>query len=454
MTLIRQRQYNLDHLPQSILTRLKEMQEERRFRLRTILVRNSDGEWTAPIVVLQAFLTNEEPQIRPSLEFDGIILHERWLLSKEAIEVLHEINDGVIKIADRDIPLKDRQQWSLEHLSARNDYQTHSGVAASLSLPESKTFPDGALLNAQEGIYLPDADTIIRYWVPFTTSHGTSDGRLGGLHILLPEERAAFVSVLSRGDCLDIACRGDLLKVGVQATAAVRIQTGIVHVSQLIKTPKTSMDIPADAHSWDLLLHTEEGEFLDAWGSRSAYSITRVSSESDLHATILAALDRGENLHTEFKPLIALPPDKRREKYKSPDKEKFRETLETIAAMANAEGGQVFLGITDRMELEREGAAVRAWADGELNEENLARYGKALQAKLNDRLILHAPLSLATTIIDGAPVVTIAVARTPNGQTAGLQDDSTFWVRRAATNKSLHPSEWNQYQRQITDMLF
>lgn len=70
MTLIRQRQYNLDHLPQSILTRLKEMQEGRRLRLRTILVRNSDGEWTAPIVVLQAFLTNEEPQIRPRASGD------------------------------------------------------------------------------------------------------------------------------------------------------------------------------------------------------------------------------------------------------------------------------------------------------------------------------------------------------------------------------------------------
>ena len=295
---------------------------------------------------------------------------------------------------------------------------------------------------------------MLQYWLPFAQSHGMSDSRLGHIHVLFPEERAAFIDVLSRGDRLELTCRGRLLTSGVTATAAVKTENEVAHVSKQIDAPHAFITIPEEATSWDLLLHTNEGEFLDFWNSRSAYRITRVSSENDLHATILAALNRGENLHTEFKPLIALPPDKHGEKYKSPDKEKFREILETIAAMANAEGGQVSLGITDRMELEREGAAVRAWADGELNEENLARYGQALQAKLNDRLILHAPLSLATTIIDGAPVVTIGVAQTPNGQAAGLQDDSTFWVRRAATNKSLHPSEWNQYQRQITDMLF
>lgn len=388
------------------------------------------------------------------MEFGEVILHESWLTPEETLQFLKDVDKGDLDIDSLKIDFQDSRYWSLEHLSANNTFQAYSGVVASLQLTNEKFFPDGALLNVRQGVYLPDIETMLQYWLPFAQSHGMSDSRLGHIHVLFPEERAAFIDVLSRGDRLELTCRGCLLTSGVTATAAVKTENEVAHVSKQIDAPHAFITIPKEATSWDLLLHTNEGEFLDFWNSRSAYGVTRVSSESDLHATILAALDRGENLHTEFKPLIALPPDKHGEKYKSPDKEKFREILETIAAMANAEGGQVFRGITDRMELEREGAVVRAWADDELNDESLARYGKALQAKLNDRLILHAPLSLATTIIDDVPIVIIGVARTPNGQAAGLQDDSTFWVRRAATNKSLHPSEWNQYQRQITDMLF
>lgn len=58
MTIIRQRQLNLDGPPEAIVTRLEDMPEIARLRRRAILVRKTDGQWKALIVVVQAHLQN------------------------------------------------------------------------------------------------------------------------------------------------------------------------------------------------------------------------------------------------------------------------------------------------------------------------------------------------------------------------------------------------------------
>lgn len=443
MTSIHLKQGNQDQRPAILTQRISEMSADRRFRLRAILIEKNDAQWGAKIIILQGFrLETTTPDAVSSINLDGVILHESWLSPQDVIAFLDEIDAGTLLIANKTIPLETQPRWSIEQTCTASHFLQSAGLLAQLSLPREEHLSGRDFLDPSRGIYFPDTEALINHWMPFSPAYGHSDGRMGSVHLIIPEERAYFVNVIQDEKFIAAELSGRALDNDIMLGAAIMSHEGLTHVNQTIDGTDAQFSLPASTISWTLILYNTAGEIFDSWTNRYFSALNGISANGDFEASVRAALKQGEGLQIEFKPFLHLPSSQRGQKQEKSQKPKFGEILRTIVAMANADGGQIFLGISDHLELDPKAEVLCEWADTKWNAVILEKYGKALLATLNDQLVLSVPLSVGCEIIDDAPVIMIAVQPNKKGQLSNIRGGWEYWVRRGASNQRLPPSEW------------
>jgi len=358
------------------------------------------------------------------------------------IAFLNEVDTGKLLISRKTIPLETQQHWSIEQTSTSNHFLQTAALLAQFSLPREEHLSGQDFLDAERGIYFPDSETLINYWMPFSPAYGRSDGRMGSVHLIIPEERAYFVNVTHNEKRIKAELSGGTLNNEIMLAAAMMSHDGLAHDSQMVKGTNAQFLLPAGTTSWTLVLYSKAGEVFDSWTNRYFSTLNGMPPNGDFEASVRAALKQGEGLQIEFKPFLHLPMAGRGQKQEKSQKSKFPEILRTIVAMANADGGQVFLGISDHLELDPEAALLRKWAQADWDIGILEKYCKVLLATLNDRLVLSVPLSVSYGTVDDAPIIMITVQPNNKDQLSNIDEDATLWVRRGASNKRVPPSEW------------
>lgn len=203
----------------------------------------------------------------------------------------------------------------------------------------------GPFFDVQSNIFAETIGELATLWTSedFSQQHNTDNT----YHFLIPDQRAWIQAVGIDTDRCTITITGLKLPdplfcavtistyTNTQVQRIVPVQDGIGQL-ELSEAPRTlSVHLIAEGEVLDTFRENEHGS---SWG-RSVLHPNRVTTD-ERFATLADALLTGESDRIEFKASItAAKPDN-----------KSVELLETIVAFANARGGTVYIGITDKGE--------------------------------------------------------------------------------------------------------
>ncbi len=446
------RHLNLRACPKEIVARIKALPEGQKLRRRAIILRGEDTVWRTALITLEAFSSEARtPEPETSMMFDDLVLDETWLQPREAVNFLAALSNAPVDIGPSSVALQEPQHWSLDQLTANNTSMPEAGITAQGKLQFEKAFVQGLYLN-QSGNYFPTLDDAICHWAPFSPCHGTRDGRLGEISIWIPELRVRFDSVRIKENALHIDLAGNEINHGsASVIAAVSSGAAIANERHSVDCASIEIPLPTSYDWWDLALCDAKGNLLDKWSSRDFVRSDRRTGadQMTMEALVREALETGEGQRVEFKPFVDLPAKSNGSPTARTDLKKFLEVAQTAAAMANAGGGHVFLGVNDECALSRDYSKVTKWGEGTLSAELMDGYRRAMLTSLNNIVIMDAPLKIQKVSIDDAIVLAIEI---PNVQQAPaeIRDDKHYYLRRGASNTRLSPSEWNRHQQALS----
>ncbi len=203
----------------------------------------------------------------------------------------------------------------------------------------------GPFFDVESNIFAESIGELATIWTgeDFSQQHNL-DNRY---HLLIPDRRAWIEAIVVDAERCTITVTGSKLPdalfcaltistyAGAQVQRIVPVLDGIGQL-ELSEAPRTlSVHLITQGEVLDTF---RENEHESSWGF-SVLHPNRVETD-ERYATLTEALLTGENDRIEFKASIAAA---------KPDN-KSVELLETIVAFANARGGAVYIGVTDKAE--------------------------------------------------------------------------------------------------------
>ncbi len=209
----------------------------------------------------------------------------------------------------------------------------------------SGTHPSGPFLAPEHHIFAPDVERLTADWLgePFWASRTnlTYEYRLR-----IQDRRARLLELTAEGNGVTVTVEA-MTPEPLYCGALVKTLAGNeqTHVAPVVAS-KAHFDLGESVQNFSTWVMLGDGQPLDSyeetprlatWGAERALFNRPRSSDVAARTPLDVALMGGETQNVEFKPFIRLNP---REK-------KSDELLETVCAFSNADGGSVFLGVTD-----------------------------------------------------------------------------------------------------------
>jgi hypothetical protein len=443
-----EREYISDKVPDRLREWLEAGRNDWLFRRRAVLS-NGNSRWELVCCTVEGFGPADSiAQPVPSRRYAQVLLYEDVLTGEECLHFARELHLGHAKFDNIDLRRDSNPQWTVERLSANNDYMACAGYLVSVSFGRSAGRAAVNTLIAAEHPYYPDIDEAARDWLPLAVYHGHSDARNEQVLFLLPETRAFFSSAkFSEKGTLEILVAGS----GV-GTTPLRVKgaywegKAIRHFETRVQDSRAELIVPGDADRLEYYLIDDEGTVYDFHREDRFLRRERKATGSVQNAReqqVRQACESGEGLRIEFKPFID-PADKHartEETTKRLEGTKLREILETVAAFANTEGGHIYLGVNDDCTVSGIGDALRTWAKAALDEMSINRYLGALKGKIKEFMDGEVTLQLSHAELDGMLVAIIDVSPAVHGPVA-LRNEYHLYVRSGASNRKARPDQW------------
>ncbi len=313
-------------------------------------------------------------------------------------------------------------------------------------LPDRPSFavPNGPFLAPDRNIFAPDLPTLAAYWLkaPYWSDWNTISHEY---RVILEDRRARITGLTATNAHLSVrveAITTDLLYCGVSVTAFTGDE--FRYVVQ-VEGGSAEFEFDSAVQQLDLWLMIQDGDALDrysesptraSWGrERSIYNRPPELANPSL-ATLKAALSSGEGQEIEFKPFICLRPRDR----------KSQEILECASAFANADGGHLFMGVTDYGEpVGIDTRLQRAYGSRCKNDIVCLRdaYIRDLKLLLNEGLNPPVDVAFDWFALALTSVLRIHVHSSPN-ITTHLIENGEIFTRVGATNRKVRPVDVNQ----------
>lgn len=411
------------------------------FTRRTVVVRDeATREWVLLGCVLHP-LAHDTPLPAERYEYDKAVLTLDSIAAADLAVFFSDLGNKLSELVGRAIT---REFWpgcEQQPVASKNYWMERPGVVFSW---KSKDQPNPPLLPllTPSAPYYPDVHEAARDWLQLREHHAFSDGRKGHVMLLLPETRA-FIQDFSWGDDdehLRLAVAGGAVAAGkVAVKGAYWFGTSIRQLNQPVQGGGATLFIPREADRLELFLMDAAGavyehhrESLGLIGEkRFLGSRHRMSSDRIAHA-----LRQGEGAQIEFKEFVDLPKPKEPVK----DTAKLKQVLRTIAAFSNAEGGTVFIGVSNDMRVVGIAEGLRRWAQAEVSKEIVDRYAGALRAHLRDEM--HLPVNLDVSVFQHQKEFVVLIEVPPSNTLVSVKGDHTLYRRLGASNRSVPPGEW------------
>jgi len=425
--------YNIANPEKEILAYLKANQPGSAHLRRRAVIYENNGKWTLQGCVIEGIsamreLTREESRRYPT----GVVLFEDWLSFNELEEVIAQIQEGRLSLDEYDVEATTSpRRWESVRLPLANPYMQHPGYVWTSRFQDSHYSTLGELL-APDLPYYPDLHEAVVDWLPFPIYRQGGDQKKGEVIVLLPETRAYFEEALIQGNLINLSI------VGTGASALPLIVTGawwdkenIHHFSARVADGYATIEIPGEAKRLDYVLMDADGTVYEYHHSGLGITHKR-DNKNTLTNVVTEACLNGEGPRVEFKPFI------------KPDNDKLQEVIRTIAAFANADGGHIFLGISDGCEVDGINESLGELLQSIPDEDACRQYLGIIGGKIREELKGNVHLAFSYVAISGRWVAVIEVAEAKEKPITTRREERVLYVRRGSTNAKARPAEWKE----------
>tara|TARA_R110000772_G_scaffold152179_4_gene262973 strand:- start:2734 stop:4032 length:1299 start_codon:yes stop_codon:yes gene_type:complete len=286
----------------------------------------------------------------------------------------------------KDYPLN----WNEELIPS---HSTHTGYPIreySVSIHDARHhFDDSKLLGFNMPFYFSSSE-YLKNFMGMMQFHGNSDTRRGQLIISITDKRGRIIfdnSTISLESIHKNVCL-----VG-QASDEEKI---------LLK-PKDTYQLKSDDQTkLELWLLTDKNEILD-FHSKSELQYKFEKIEDDESRQYLAQIENGEGQETEFKTYIQIDENKN---------SKAEQIERTVCAFSNAQGGRLFIGVTDDTLIEGIDEKVTKHYQTSI-EEAVEAYKKGIKKRVTEILRDNQCIEVFSTTIATKHIVIVNVTRSP-----------------------------------------
>lgn len=413
-----------------------------RITQRTVLVCCSDGIWRMLSCVVSPTQERSGASESVILRYKDCILRQQWLDKDGLKQFLAQVQEGRLEFGDTTVTRGSEPSWSADLVPLHNEYMGRAGYVVSAGM---ENFPLGVGDEPLVKVgmpYYPDVGEAARAWTRFPRYNGVDDGRNRRVIFLLPEIRAYFTDAVSEQGKLELIIDGTESKRDLYVKGAYWLSGTIHSFEESVREGKVVANVPDYVDRLEYVLTDQSGAIFDfqreAGGSHTGLSRRRVKSgENALIEKVRNACVAGEGMRAEFKPFVELS---QKEK-PAGENAKFQEIVRTVVAFANAEGGDIFLGVDDHCQLKGIDAEVSRWSKSSLTD-GIEKYRGALVNAVNSHVVGKTEIAVAWVALDGVHVVVISVSANL-GDVAGVRGDSRFYARAGSSNRQIPPGEWS-----------
>jgi len=440
----------LDRLARAIAWAPSALKVPDTLSVKTVLVEVGDGDWTHFATVLRVGFaptaTGDDMVDRPAGRA-RLIAADMECESVTNGEQLREVLTTWRLLASAG-PLDFQQTAMVNQWPSRNRWTPTPCWRAELHENAGRSaiaLPPGPFLVVETAQYAPVLGSLAAEWLGdelFREANTVANAYV----VILPDRRAFFETLEAEGNELRVQVRvsdrGTLNCGyewrdfdGVSHTGATPVRGGgaTIHFARAVRTLRLDL-IGPDGDGRD---QYQEGPGYGSWGQSLFNEDARV--EDPGRVALRQALEQGEGQLVEFKSWIAV----------RPRDEKSREFLETAVAFANAQGGVLYIGVTDNAELD----GVERW----LRKVYGKRHGESV-GKMRDAYVMDLRRILAEAVMPpiaptfewvhhgGLLLLRIVIPRGQD-QPHYLIETNQFWVRKGATNRKAHREELREMFR-------
>jgi hypothetical protein len=414
---------------------------ERPFSRRLIVVRDAAKmSWMLQGCVLRPLTYGQ--QDRTVFKYENAILVADTVPPDDIKPFLSDLGNSLSDILGKPIHAELWVQCDKQPVSNHNYWMMSPGAVYTWRMKEAPNLPHSQLLSL-DGPYYPDVEEAARDWLQVCGRGGQADVK-GVVLLLLPETRA-FIESSEWGDDderLHLQLQGTALgSTQVFVKGAYWVGRRSTQVSEIVQGTNVSLHIPLEADRLDLNLLGQGGEVYEQHReSMSLLGDKRFlgSRRKETTERVIAALRKGEGQHVEFKPFIFIP--KRKKGLDRDQKDKLNEVLESVAAFANAEGGTIYMGVSNRAQVIGLGPGLAEWAEAPVAPEAAQRYAGALKTHVRDSMYLPPEINVSVVEQEGELLVIIQVPR--SDRPVSVNNDGRFVRRFGGRNELVHPEQW------------
>ncbi len=379
--------------------------------------------------------------------YEHVMLYEEFLTGSEILEMQTQLDMGHVQFGDKMIFASSAQSWALEKVQVENSNMKYAGKIISIPFRASSIHLPAESLLSLKHPYFPNVEEAARCWLEFSSYHGLHDSRNGAITILLPEIRAYMRQAeYVDNDTLEILTAGtDIEKVSLTIKGAYWIQETIYHFQTQVINSKAILNIPSNNQRLECYLIDQAANVYD-FHKEDKYSRTVAPTRFKLRQPnaaniVFEAMIKGEGQRIEFKPFVE--PDQAMIA-SGGGRSKLAEVIISAVAFANADGGNIYLGIDDDCCVAGIKKGLEKWGRGPISESLIARYLGTLKATIKDRIDGDVEIKVSAAKIDEELIVIVEVqdaARKP----VGIRQDNYVYVRTGASNSKIPPNQLRHY---------
>lgn len=416
------------------------------FSRRTVFARDeSSGNWMMYACALRPLAADASAPALETFEFERAVLKSDSVSLPELGTFLNRASIAMSDLARKPLSTTFYAQTHCERVTHENYWMKSPGAVWKWGSQPQVNTPPGELLSP-DGPYYPDVDEAAKDWLQLGGHAGRGDGFKGQLLLLLPETRAFIQnhSWSEDDEHLRLNVAGSAMaNRAVQVKGAYWCDKVPTQIQQVVQDGTATLFVSRDAHRLELNLLSQDGtvfeqhrENLDSrWRMRFLGSRHRMSE-----GRVKKALKAGEGSQIEFKPFIALP--KHKNPLSSENKGKMDEVLETVVAFANAEGGTIFIGVTNDVRVMGFKEDYARYYGTRVTKELLDTYVRELGVFVRDEMYLPAEVNVSSLEHENELLVLVEVP-SAKPKYVSLKKDARLLRRHGASNRSVPPDEWS-----------
>jgi len=334
-------------------------------------------------------------------------------------------------------------RWEVKEFWSDNEYASWPCVHAELQMEtQAIDATKGPFVSARGFPYCDNVYELVQAIAGFGTFYFNRDARRRNLHLIIWKYRGRFSALDFQDSKLQISVEGRLLE-RFQVSGRV---LGYDWEKQFRYPAHQRLDLPLQEQPLrvEAALVAEDDEIVDLVRHDLDALVQRGTDKMQSTAELIdKCLRHGESATVEYKPFVSL----------EEGEAKREEILETVLAMANAQGGYVLLGVNDQgvpqfnpdawkaivgRARKGQGEALPTPGRREDLEKAVAAYGVRLRDFIQKRVNRSLALPVHVEFKESSPILVLVVGSGGEKPYMDVRDNSV-WFRANATNR--RPSE-------------